>query len=347
MLKVKVLRSGLLIAVLILGLVPLGHFWRAKALTLPQRSLRLESSAPGENTLHIYNFDIPSNSLVGSTVFEYCTNDPFLDTPCDVPAGLDVSGANMDSESGDTGYVVDTVNTMSNRLVLTRAPVISNIGPAQYVFSNVVNPSDVGTVYLRVSLHAATDGTGPYSDGGGLAVSIARRFTTSAFVPPYLTFCVGVSVAPDCSSTSGNSINMGELSKTSPNAATSQFAAASNGLTGFFTNVFAGTMTSGNRIITPMFNSGPSLPGTGQFGFNMRANTNPSAGSDPSGIGDSALAPDYNVPNQFVMKSGVVTSSTVSSDFNVFTTTYVVNVPPDQPAGIYNTSVTYVATASF
>lgn len=343
----KISRFGALVAVLTFGLVPLVHVMNTEAAPLPFRSVRIEHSAPGANTIHIYNFNIPSSSIVGSTVFEYCTNDPFLNTPCTPPDGLDLSAANLDSESGDTGYSVDGLSTTANRLVITRTPAMSNVGPSQYVFSDVINPSIVGTVYVRISLHASTDGSGPYGDGGGVVFGIVRQLTTSAFVPPFLIFCVGVTVAPDCSSTTGSNINLGELSRSTAKTATSQFAGATNDLTGFFTHLVANTMTSGNKIINSLNEPTPSLPGTSQFGLNMRANTNPGVGQEPNGAGSSVLMPDYNIPNRFTLKNGTVTNSPTTTDFNTFTTSYIVNVPPEQPPGVYNTTLTYIATASF
>lgn len=347
MTKQKISKLGWLTAVLLLGLVPLFRVWTAEALTLGNRSIRIDTSEPSASTVHVYNFDIPTSSTVGSMVFEYCSNNPFLQEPCTAPNGLDVSATNLDSQSGDTGYTVNPLETTDNKIVITRPPLVSNVGPAQYVFSDIVNPSDYGTVYVRITLHSSTDGTGPYGDGGGVVFSVTRKLSTQAFVPPFIIFCVGITVAPDCSSVDSGLVNLGELSSTGPNVATSQFAGATNDYTGFYTNLFARTLTSGNRIIAPMSSASSSVPGTAQFGLNMRDNSSPNIGQDPSGAGDSVLMPDYNVPNQFILKDGVVTSSTVSTEFNVFTVSYVANVPPDQPAGIYNTTLTYVATASF
>lgn len=346
MFTLKAYRIGIVIAALILGLVPLFRVLSVGASDLLLRSVRLESSAVSANTQHVFNYNIPNSLLVGSTVFEYCSNDPFLLTPCTPPAGLDVSGANLDSESGDIGYSVHAAST-ANRLVLTRIPTVSIIGPTQYVLSNMINPSTIGTTYVRISLHASTDGTGGYGDGSAVVFSTASQLNTQAYVPPYLTFCVGVSVAPDCSSASGSSIDFGELSKVSANTATSQFAGATNDVTGFFTNITANTMTSGSQTITAMTSQSASAPGTSQFGLNMRANTNPAVGQNPTGAGSSVLTLDYDTPNQFILKSGVVTNSSLSTEFNVFTVSYLVNVPANQTPGIYNTTLTFVATASF
>jgi hypothetical protein len=346
MLKQRFPRCGYILAVLILGLVPLSRMSQVVAADLQTRSVRLDSSQVSATTIHVFNYGIPTTALVGSTVFEYCANNPFIFDPCTAPAGLDVSAANLDSESGDVGYSIDAATT-ANRLVLTRLPILSISGPAQYIFSNITNPSSIGTIYVRISLHASTDGSGPYSDGGSVAFATSRLLSTQAFVPPYLTFCVGITVAADCSSTNGSSINFGELSKVSANTATSQFAGASNDVTGFYTNIFGSTMTSGNNLINPLAVPTSNQPGTSQFGLNLRANTNPAVGQNPSGVGSSILSPDYANVNQFILKDGVLTNAPLSSDFNVFTVSYLVNVPSSQAPGVYNTTLTYVATASF
>ncbi|MES2971113.1 MAG: hypothetical protein V4702_02205 [Patescibacteria group bacterium] len=346
MIRYKTSQFSWFIAVLILGLVPLVRVLEADAATLQNRSIRAESSQVNANTIHVFNYNIPSISVVGSTVFEYCANDPLLQTPCTPPLGLDVSVSNLDSEAGDVGYSIHA-STTSNRLILTRLPVLSIPGAAQYVFSNIINPSSIGTVYVRISLHASVDGTGPYGDGGGVVFSIANQLSTQAFVPPFLIFCVGVTVANDCSSSTGSNIDFGELSRTSPKTATSQFAGATNDATGFFTNIVANTMTSGNQVINPLIVPTNNAPGTSQFGLNMRANSNPSVGQDPVGIGSSTIQPDYAIPNQFILKDGVVTSSPLPTDFNAFTVSYLVNVAANQAPGVYNTTLTYVATAAF
>lgn len=342
----KVHRSSWVITVLILGLVPLVHLVETNALTLPNRSIRIESSRASANTLHTYNYNIPSTALVGSVVFEYCTNNPFLLTACTAPAGMNASAASLDSESGDVGYTIHS-STNANRIVLTRAPVFSIMGPSQYVLSNIVNPSAIGSVYVRITLHATNNGTGAYGDGGGVVFAIANQLSTQAYVPPYLTFCVGITVAADCATSTGSSINFGELSKSSANTATSQFAGATNDVSGFSTNIVANTMTSGNEIINPLSVPTGSAPGTSQFGLNLRANSNPLVGQNPVGSGSSAPLADYAIANQFILKNGIVAASSLSTEFNVFTVSYLVNVSSNQTPGVYNTTLTYVATASF
>jgi hypothetical protein len=339
------LRSGLVvIALVLLVWTPSVH-----SAVLLDRSIQVLDPKASAVTSHTFAFFVQSNNLVGSIVFEYCTNNPFFDSPCVAPVGLDVSVATLDTEVGETGFAVDGVNTTVNRLVITRPPAITNFGPAQLVFSNITNPSTPNqSVYVRISLHGSTDGSGARTDQGAVVFVVTVSLDTRAYVPPHLTFCVGITVALDCTTANGFYINLGELNKSAANTGTSQYAAATNDLTGYSVSLFGVTMTSGTKTIPALNVPTASTPGTSQFGVNLRDNAIPDVGSDPQGSGTAVPSPGYAIPNTFKFVSGDVLSSvSMPSDFNRFTMSYLVNAAPDQPPGIYNATFTFVAVASF
>jgi hypothetical protein len=141
---------------------------------------------------------------------------------------------------------------------------------------------------------------------------------------------------------------MGILSSNSANKGQSQYAVATNDPTGY--NVFATgtTMTSGNNLIPSLTLPTASLPGTGQFGINLRANLIPVVGQDPVGFGTGLPSANYNIPNRYLFNDGDnISSSSLPSDYNRMTVSYLVNVPKAQPPGIYSTTLTYVATVHF
>jgi hypothetical protein len=318
-----------------------------RAEALQNRSVRLLSSVPSINTTHVFQFDIISPSNLGSIEFEYCTNNPFVGTACTAPGGLDVSLANLNSESGETGFVVDPSST-ANRLILSRPPAVAAPQSASYTLGNVVNPSSPAqTVYVRISTFASSDASGARIDTGAVVFATAAGLLVDGFVPPYLTFCAGINVALDCSTTTGNKILFGELSATETKHQTSQFAGATNDESGYTASVSGTTMTSGNNIITANASPVSSQPGASQFGINLRANSVPSVGQEPIGSGSAAVMAGYDSPNQFMYKNDTLVSSTISTDFNRFTVSYVINVSSDQPPGLYATTLTYIAVASF
>ena len=313
------------------------------------RSVLISSPVPSAVTTEAFQFDIPTTSVVGSIVFQYCSNSSSFFDVCNAPAGLDVSAASLDSQFGNLGFTVDNAHTTANQIVLTRAPIPGVIAHSGYDFSNITNPSSASpSTYVKISTHASTDGSGQYIDTGAVAFAILDIFNVNAFVPPFLQLCVAITVAPDCSTMSGDSIDLGILSSQHANTGQSQFATATNDLTGYALFAQGNTMTSGNNTIQSLNLPAASFPGTQQFGINLRANLLPPVGQDPVGLGTGTPTADYNIPNRFTFNSGdMIASSPLTTNYNRMTVSYLVNVPANQTPGVYATTVTYIATAQF
>lgn len=342
--------SLLILMVVLWTVVPVLHAKVVYADVLISRSARLGSSSPSANTFHEFTFTIPSSGTIGSIEFEYCSNSPFIDDPCTAPAGLDISSTTLANQTGLTGFSIHG-STTANKLVLTRPPA-PNLAfqAALYRFNNAINNSDNNSIYVRISTYVTDDASGAFTDGGSVVYSTTSGVAVEGFVPPYLTFCTGLEVAIDCSNTSGSFISLGELSKQSANFGTSQYSGATNDPGGFSTTLTGTTMTSGTRLISPLSNPSPSRPGVSQFGVNLRSNSSPNVGKNKSGTGinSSVVTSEYNTPNRFKFEPNqIISLSTLPTDFTRFTVSYVINVSPDQPAGIYSATLTYIAVASF
>ena len=320
------------------------------AADLVDRTISLGSSFASEVTTHSYDFTTATASVVGSIQFEYCSNSPLFMEPCVAPAGLDVTASSISAQSGITGFSVSGVST-PNSLVITRTPIAETPISASYVFDSITNPSAANSVvYTRITVFDNIDGTGAVVDTGAVAFVTEEPFDITAFVPPYMTFCVGVTVALDCSSTSGFLADFGEFSESTATTATSQFAVSTNDPTGYNTFITGQTMTSGANIIQSLSTQSFSNPGTPQFGLNLRANTNPSVGANPEAgpVANGSPAANYNIPNQFRFVDGdLIAGSNNSTGFNKYTASYIVNVPPDQQPGVYAATLTYTSIASF
>jgi hypothetical protein len=322
----------------------------AVAEELVARSIGLSSSFPSENVFHTFNFTTVTPNTVGSVEFEYCSNSPLFDIPCVSPAGLNVSGAGIAVQNGLLGFTVSGVSS-ANRLVLTKAPVFEAPVAASYQFSNIINPSTPDSVnYVRITLYDSADGAGAIVDRGSVVFVIDDRFNVELYVPPYLTFCVGVTVALDCTSVAGFLADFGELNEFAPATATSQMSVATNDPTGYSIFVNGSTMTAGTNIIPALATQSASSVGVSQFGINLRANTSPAVGSNPT-FGSSATGTpnaNYNTPNQFRFINGdLVAGTNLPSGYTRYTASYLVNVSEDQAPGVYATTLTYTAVASF
>jgi hypothetical protein len=343
---IKKISSGLLIiAALVFLVLPA---IQVSAANLTQRSITVGTSVAGAVTTHTLKFNITTPAVLGSIKFEYCSNSPLLDDVCTVPAGLVVNASTLTTQVGEIGFSVSPSST-ANKLILSRVPVASLAGPVQYVMSNITNPTIANTsTYVRISTYASNNATGGLIDKGGMVFSTAGNFGTNAYVPPLLLFCTGVTVAANCTSVSGDSIGFGTLLPIQTAHATSQFAAATNDPTGYVIFSLGTTMTSGNHVISSSLNPNPSVAGISQFGINLRSNSNPSTGQDVSGVGTGGAKPNYNTPNLYMFEPGApIAQSIQSTDFNVYTTTYIANVSLDQAPGVYVTTITYMAVAQF
>lgn len=343
--------SALSIAVftVLMGLLTFNIADLSYAFDFEPRSVTLSSNTP--SAVATYNFSLapPTTSNIGSLVFEYCSNSPLPTASCTPPPGLDASATSLVSQSGNTGFSIDSADSTANKIVLSRPSVPAIITPSTYIFDNITNPSTPAeTVYVRLFSYASSDGSGPFIDKGAVTYAVQSPFTVSTFVPPFLSLCVGITVAPDCSSTIGDSLDLGILSSQHANAGQSQFSTATNDPNGYVIFMLGNTMTSGNNIIQALASPTPSFPGTQQFGINLRANLLPPIGQDPIGLGTGIPSANYNIPDEFLFNSGDnIAASPLTTNYNRMTVSYLVNVPAGQPPGVYATTITYVATVQF
>lgn len=349
MLATKKIRPIASVVVLILAvLIPSLLRAPAHAAFLTQRSVTLKTPIAGAVTDYTIRFNITTAATLGSIRLQFCDDTPFFNTPCTAPPGFSMNSSTLSNQTGETGFTIHASST-ANDIILTRPASASLSGPVVYTFDGVTNPSTPNnSTYLRIQTYPTTDGSGTSTDQGAAVLATAGQFGTAAYVPPLLYFCVGVTVAPDCSSTSGDSGDFGQLLPSQTAYLTSQAAAATNDPTGYVLYTLGTTMTSGNNVIPSSITPNPSVAGIDRFGINLRDNNNPNTGQDISGIGTGTIKPNYDTPNLFMFDSGAaIAEATSATDYNVYTVTYITNVSPSMPPGIYVTTITYLAVAQF
>lgn len=315
---------------------------------LPNRYVRISSPTAGQNAEYTVGFSV--NDVVtpyGSVELLFCTNSPILAEACTPPPGFDISGATLTGQTGNTGFAINS--STSNSVLLSRVPILPSNAASTYQFSNVINPTTPGSHYMRLRTFSSNDGTGPEIEEGGTVFSINGGLSIGAEVPPYLKLCASVTIVGyDCSTATSFLIDLGELSKTEANTASSELVLATNAGFGFTITVAGTTLISGNNIIDPLSSGGSSNPGTAQFGINLRSNSSPSIGADPSGPGVAAPTANYSIPNTFRFASPeVIVSGVGNTDNKKFTVSYLANVDINQPTGVYATTITYIALANF
>jgi hypothetical protein len=340
----RLLVSIAIVSLLLLVARPL--VFKANAATLNNRRLQIASAIADDQTTYNFTFKLTTAGTVGSIRFLFCSDSPLIGDPCTAPTGFDASAAVLSNQFGVAGF---GLTASTNELLLTRAPQAAGAISVGYRFDDVMNPSSAGSYYARILTYASGNGTGPATDSGGLAFSLSDQLAVSTTVPPYLLFCMGIVISGfDCGTASGDYINFGELSKSQARVSTMQMLLATNGIGGYSVTVNGTTMLSGVNSIPAVTGSDVSRPGTSQFGINLRNNSDPDIGADPVGSGSGSVSAGYNTANRYHFVSGEqVVSAPTADAYRKYTVSYVVNVANGQEPGVYVSTLTYIANATF
>ena len=362
-----------LAAVLVLQFIPLSV---ASAAQITTRSLTLQAgvtdagSKPSGVVNHKFDFTVAGGS-VGSVKFEYCTTAAPVTNGvlCDLPVGLSTISATLGLETGATGF--SSINTTTNgTVIISRASAAAVAGGAlSYQLNGVTNPSATNkSFFVRISTHTslnATDST-PV-DRGTVTASTATQIVLNGTMPESLVFCTGATVGltggvPDCATATSGLIGFNQLfSPTDTATATSQMAASTNAGAGYVITVNGPTLTSGSNTVSPIGSTAPGIRGVSQFGLNLKANTTATStvaiGSEVAVISNGTnyraqATTAYSTVDNFKFQSGEGVANSgfgglSGSDSQIYTVSYIVNVPGSQPAGTYTSTLTYICTPTF
>ncbi|MFY9228153.1 MAG: hypothetical protein WAO28_02400 [Candidatus Microsaccharimonas sp.] len=342
------------------------------AAQITTRSLTLQAgttdggSKPGGVVNHKFDFTVPTTASVGSIRFQYCTT---ASGGCTTPAGLSTTSAALNAQTGATGFTIN--NTTNGSPYLTRtAASITGPQALSYTLGTVTNPTTANyTFFIRISTFASTDTTGSAIDTGNVTAATATQILLSGTMPESLVFCTGESIGltssvPDCTTATAGAILFDQLfSPVDTATAQSQMSASTNAGSGYAITVNGPTLTSGGNTVTAMGSPAVVARGVSQFGLNLKANTLVTA-SKPAGFGiEVAVASNgtnyrgqattgYNTADTYKFTSGDVVADSANggaggTDAQIFTVSYIVNVPGSQPAGTYTTTLTYICTPTF
>ena len=338
-----------IIAVLLLTVAGPLRISHIQAANLATRRLQVSTAQAGSTANYKISLSGQSSGNVGSVRLQICIEDPFVNAPCTGPPGLNFLGASLVSQTGMTGFTIH-LSTTANELILTRVPAPNIVGQVTFELAGVVNPSAADTYFGRLETFASTDATGANRDGSGLAYAILPNgVSVTSVVPPYLLFCVANTIqAENCSTAQGNYIDFGDFSTSKTSTGSTQFVVATNADFGFTVAVQGTTLTSGINTITALSNPDAARSGVQQFGLNLRSNSTPAIGQEPQGLLlSSTIRSNYNQPNRYTFNDGDVLVQATNPDIAKFTVSYIANIAPGQAPGIYVSTLTYLANASF
>lgn len=334
-----------LLLALLLFVVPAGASTRFE-----NRGLFMQSTLPSVTTNYTFSLDYMTLAAVGSLDMLFCVS-PIPYEPCNAPDGLDVSGASLISQTGETNFSI--LSKDKNHIILSRTPtLIAKSGSkSTYTFSNIKNPSSSKKSFsVRLKSLASTNATGPQIDFGSVKGQVGDGITIETQVPPMLIFCAAQEVEDNCSGTDETYYtDMGTLDGTSTLTAQSQMAVGTNATAGFVITAYGGSLAAGTNVIDPADKPSESIPGKNQFGINLVANDKLNVGKDPEGTWANAVpSSDYGQANKYKYKSGdIIAYSTSVSLMKKFTVSYIVNASPSLKAGVYTTTINYVASGRF
>ncbi len=354
----------------------------AYAAQITNRSLELIAgttdggSKPGGVVNHKFTFTLPAGGSVGSIKFEYCMTAADVGAlTCVAPTGMNAGSVTLGNETGITGMTMHAAtgpDFSSYYLSRGSAYSLGSSTTVSYTISNITNPNFGATVpdtnktfFVRISAYSSTDATGSAIHKGTVAASVNEQIVLDGTMPESLVFCTGATIGltasvPDCGTATAGAIHFTSLfSPTATSSTTSQMAASTNAGSGYVITVNGATLTSGGNTITAMNTPGASLHGISQFGLNLTTNT-----IDTVATG-TALAPvsnttnyrgqplsDYGTSDSYKFLTGDTVANSGNSvlggtDAQIYTVTYIANVPGSLPAGNYSTTLTYICTPTY
>lgn len=342
-----------------------------------------QGSAPGGGALpnngvvaHKLDFSMPANaSSFQSIMFQYCTTAADVGASvCVTPTGLVTTSATVVAESGVTGSTMHNTTNGSPYLSFATPKTVVAPTTVSYTLGVITNPSTANeTFFVRIIAYSANNGTGSIINNGTVAASTALAIELDGIMPESLVFCTGAIITPvgnvpDCATAATGVIHFNQLfSPTSTAWATSQMAASTNAGQGYAISVNGPTLTSGANTIAAMGTSGVSTFGVGQFGMNLMQNVGTEYTNAPNVTTSANIFPasntanlrgqpyptaDYGTAGTFKFTNGdtVANSGNAAlgaSDGQIYTISYIANVPGSQAAGTYSTTLLYICTPTF
>lgn len=338
------------------------------AAQITQRSLTLVGSTtiggsdPGGVVNDNFNFTVPTSAAIQSIGFLYCTT---ASGTCTTPTGLVTTSSTLGTtSSGLSGFTL--TNTISGNPYISSASSYTppSSTALNVVINSITNPSQSNyTFFVRITTYSGAAQGGSAIDAGTVAASTATPIVLSGTMPESLIFCTGGTIGetsgiPDCTKATSGAVSFTSLfSPTATSTATSQMSASTNASHGYTISVYGTTLTSGSSSIPEISTASASTVGTGQFGLNLVANTIPVVGSALTPVSDGInfkgeASTGFSTANSFLYTSGSQVadsaySGTGPTDSQIYTVSYIVNVPGNQAAGTYTTTLTYICTATF
>lgn len=274
--------------------------------------------------------------------------------------------------TSSTGMTMNTATSYYFTINLVTNP--TNLGT---FYGRILTfPNDTTSNYAD-GYTATNTGTNIPTDAGGIALSTANQITITAKVQERIVFCVYTTgTGNNCTGKSGSDITLGDANGVlDPVGAyvdkTAKYTVSTNASQGVNIRVRGTTLTSGSNTITANVTPATSVPGSEQFGLctyesasvagGLSANTKYDGGTGtecsgtsqtagtatPGGDNSADFAFDTNATNGTTSTYGDVIATKLAGDFSTGTLVFIGNVGNSTEAGIYKTTLTFIATGTY
>lgn len=339
-------------------------------------SAQVGGSDPGGTVDNSFQFTVPladQSTAIGSISFQYCVQ---ADNTCgnlNTTDSMSTTSATLGTTSSALSACTLATTPIQLDPVLNCATAVSpGSSPLDIQLVGIVNPNVANlSFYVRITTWTAENLGGTEIDSGNVAASTANPIVVSGQMPESLVFCTGATVSnnsggvPSCPTATAGTVGFSKLfSPTYTDTATSQMAASTNAGSGYQITVAGDTLTSGSYTINAIgATAAAPVLGEDQFGLNLVQNTTttatpaPGAPIAPASDGVSYFAlptTNYGTADQYAFHSGDVVATSgypsgtsVGTDAQIYTVTYIANVQGKQQAGTYTSTLTYICTPTF
>jgi hypothetical protein len=302
----------------------------ASAAQITVRSVAIDSSAVSASTKYTFAFTTATAGIKGIT-FQACSNAS--GASCTPATGFSGASAVHGAITGLTGTWVDDSQAAMMRINNSTGSIA---GTDSVIFNTVTNPSTTGVFYIWMSTYSDVTYSAPL-DTGTVVASTGSNVTVTANVDETLTFTVGASAA----------MTPGLTSSTTASGS-STMSVLTNAATGYSVTYTGTTLTSGLNTIAAM-SLGTKQTGTAQFGINLRNNTAPDVGVDPTS--GATPASDYNTIDSFKFVAGTTPTALASrtgvTNTDSYTISYIADIPASQAPGAYTAGLNLSVAPNF
>ena len=262
------------------------------------------------------------------------------------PAGMTITSALLSATSNFIPTPASWTATPNNAtgnipITFSSGETPASASSRTIVLTGITNGSTKNIGYfVEVNTFNNTDcATAPVDINGQATYAFSQGAVLSGSVTPSLVFTVD---ATACA--------LGILSTGSTKSCSHTMTAGSNSSTGYTISYIATTtLTSGaNTIAAIGATAATSATNTNQFGLNLKQNTTPSVGLNPSG-GTGAAFGQYAIADSFAFTTAgdEVASTSTGSTTTTYTDSYIANVSAATLPGVYTTTITYNVTANY